>query len=800
MTRLVARLVFIAALLVGERAFAQVLLVTCTGGQCDYKPVASVSIDQAASVRVVAAVKGEVESEVIARGRQTNILRIKGLYRAASGVVHTVSSDLNPTDLAFPVTPSRTARAMPQLYWSESRISYADSAFATEVAVPVDTFAYVLSGASPVVAAGEVFRYQLSHPDWDRRRLDLLRGALRFVEASSTATQLIDALRARIKEVAGQLESTSMDPMSLTRGLREVAGLHGVYSGIVGVAAGDQAGDLLPPRVTELVRMPLIAEALRGADYSDQFLLKLEQMGSARWSVDDLVEKVKVAIGKIVTGRRAIAADHLKAGRYRLGLQTLSYAGRISCDSSLVDESDHARVLFVTSNQIGQMPEYAGPDRVALDQLLRQIDSLDPSRETLILERIRRGEELNASYLPIQLRKAEFFEKVGRYREALETIHDVGLTFRLDPAHLEDYLRLDARIATKFVDVVKRAVSDAGDAFDRLDFPTALERATVGLRADGDHGMLLYYAALSAAFLRQRDQSRELVSRFLERGNLDCVGPTEASRLVELAQVLSAKGVVPAVGGVAHWMSGVSYRPADVFYDPVSLGFLQPVARSTARSGDVNTMFTREDRSLKVKSIVTWLKSPNERDAKDALVFEATPDYGSLSSLVMRKIGGNPLVYWGSSDLDVQLIERFTTKNVARGWAGNPYFHPFIWYGLFLFEFVYDDLGRVTSANPVAEAAGSRPDSASEPLVFKWDGTSYRLLSIAGTRSGYLRTMHYDGRGRLKSETIRSRRGSGSIEYTYAGNSIQLVEAATEDNFFDKRVRRVRFDLGAGIR
>ena len=125
----------------------------------------------------------------------------------------------------------------------------------------------------------------------------------------------------------------------------------------------------------------------------------------------------------------------------------------------------------------------------------------------------------------------------------------------------------------------------------------------------------------------------------------------------------------------------------------------------------------------------------------------------------------HPLTYLTTPTIDVELVTRVTGHQIGRGWAGNPYFHPLIWTGLYLFDLTYDQFGRVSVATPVREETGLRSDPFSEPLQFTWEGDSFRLIQVKGTRSGYLREMHYDKEGRLRSETITYRKNHGVIEY-----------------------------------
>ena len=87
-----------------------------------------------------------------------------------------------------------------------------------------------------------------------------------------------------------------------------------------------------------------------------------------------------------------------------------------------------------------------------------------------------------------------------------------------------------------------------------------------------------------------------------------------------------------------------------------------------------------------------------------------------------------------------------------------------------------------------------RTATVTEPLQFTWQGDSNRLLAIRGVRSGYVRELTYDKQGRLKSEKMKHPKGSGSIEYEYAGESMLPFTAKSDDNFYDKAQRTVQFE------
>ena len=132
------------------------------------------------------------------------------------------------------------------------------------------------------------------------------------------------------------------------------------------------------------------------------------------------------------------------------------------------------------------------------------------------------------------------------------------------------------------------------------------------------------------------------------------------------------------------------------------------------------------------------------------------------------------------------MVEKLTGKSVAVLVAGNPWFNPFVWDGVYEFLAEYDADGRVISTREVGAGAGG-----GRVLDFTWDGI--RLMSIAehGSRDGYRRDMKYNG-DRIVSEAIRSQGKVSKIEYRYQGD--RLVEAECDaDPSLDSRSRHVTF-------
>lgn len=147
------------------------------------------------------------------------------------------------------------------------------------------------------------------------------------------------------------------------------------------------------------------------------------------------------------------------------------------------------------------------------------------------------------------------------------------------------------------------------------------------------------------------------------------------------------------------------------------------------------------------------------------------------------------LTLWNNPRIDTRLAWKVTGKRAAVGFSGNRFFHPFAWDGIHLFEFDYDENGRVLHAWELGESNAVRLD-------FTWDGQ--RLLKITGRDASpaqavqYTRVLNYNG-DRLTSEVITYEGKSSKIEYKYDKQG-RIVEADCDaDHSLDGRSRKAHF-------
>jgi hypothetical protein len=147
------------------------------------------------------------------------------------------------------------------------------------------------------------------------------------------------------------------------------------------------------------------------------------------------------------------------------------------------------------------------------------------------------------------------------------------------------------------------------------------------------------------------------------------------------------------------------------------------------------------------------------------------------------------LTLWNNPRVDTRLAHMVTGKRVAVGFSGNHYFHPFAWDAIHLFEFDYDDQGRVTHAWELDEPNSPRFD-------FAWDGK--RLLAINARTAGvpgtvvYSRTLNYSG-DKLMSEVITQAGKTSHIQYKYNKQGVLIEAECDGDISLDGRSRKVEF-------
>ena len=146
------------------------------------------------------------------------------------------------------------------------------------------------------------------------------------------------------------------------------------------------------------------------------------------------------------------------------------------------------------------------------------------------------------------------------------------------------------------------------------------------------------------------------------------------------------------------------------------------------------------------------------------------------------------LALWNNPRVDTRLAHLVTGKRVAVGFSGNHFFHPFAWDAIHLFEFDYDDEGRVIHAWEIDEVNPPRID-------FAWNGRRLASVTARTNPQGsvvYSRTLNYNG-DRLTGETITHAGKTSHIQYKYNKQGALTEAECDGDISLDGRSRRVEF-------
>jgi hypothetical protein len=790
----------VCALLPSPAVAQEVVVIACPGAEaCVYQPGYAPTLMGQRSVRLFEATRPGSSGH---KGRSVRLANLPGLYREPESGTLRVLHHGEPGAMVAPAKLPRPDLANAASGWT---LEYRPQASSKTVAsVSHEEFVALLRGPALEAAVIEFLKREVQASTPHPRRQSLVAGAVLFTARS-------DALRLWRQELSGVVRHSleaykheTVDPDRMEATLAEGMSALRVLEAIGSEAPEDNVPTQLSAEYERLLQRFSIAQALKTAGLHDAFLEKLNQIGLPRWSRPELVDGWERALEASATDHHQRAVRLLASGQHAAAFDAARLAShRAPCNEEINEFYYRARVEFVNRNLLPTLPEYDSENRTILQQIVRELQSmardpaLTPERVQYVRKRVSEGERLDTGYLPLQLKKAEFLATIGELTASRAVVTQVERSVRLARPDAEEWLNMDASLNANLVTLRQTTEKKVRDHIANGEFKEALDAAEVGLSADPDSQRFLYYSAVAAAVLRQHEKVRQFVQRYLRPIAADCGGDPDArATLLELVRRHAPATATPLAGAHApNWMSGERYAPGEAFYDPVSGSLNSRMVSSVGAKGSHTTGSEFRWEGFLATSIVTFTgSSPGAR----RILLELEPVYNQ-PAVYMTGIGPRansegrrrvmPLRYLNSPEFDPLLAARFTDELSLRGWAGNPFFHPFLWNDIFLFDLVYDEFGRIKEAIPVA-ADASRPVSEfSERLAFTWEGSSKRLLAISGAR--YRREMFYDDRGRLVFERVTHPAGKGRIDYSYEGHSKEPIRITCEDNFYDRSRRNV---------
>jgi hypothetical protein len=801
-------------------AQAEDLLISCNGQiSCSFRSVSTVGVQRKDSVRL-SALENAGNDVLLRKSSAVKLSSLPGLYRDVNtGVVRVLDLNSHLGDVVLPPDLPKGKSLTAASVWTGVSIEYAEVPNAkARTPLPSDQFVALLREADAETQAVRFIQTQVAVNPAQPIVDSLISGFLRFAPGSRALRSWQDQLRSEMRERLALFKAEKGDPTSLEATLDRGIAVMQVYRRI---AVNNSDDDRLQAELVKerrlLTQRLTIASSLQKAGLDDAYLDKLRQLGLVSWSRPEVRSGLEKAVLTSSGVHHQISLDLRNAKHYERAVEEARLASQtLPCDQKLQDDYYLLRTEAVQEKAIPVAKEYAGEHKSRLEQIVRELaavgeaGSLNPEREEYFRKRIADGEQLDKNYLPLLLRKAEFLKSLGEISAAREVVVRVETLVQLDLREAREWLKLDADLNTALATTRQSSEKRTSELFANAAFKDVLREAAIGLRADPENIVLLYRSALAAAILRDDVKARQFASDFLRLTSVGCsAGNYDPKLLMDLYRFHSDAPLSNQVGSIPHWISGQPYAEGDLFYDPISGGFVPHMLSSVSKETVTSLLWDGFMAvSITTARVSSQAASAGQAPAPSIPLFVAEPTYDrqrfrmtgiSSRASVAQDKNVIPLHFLNSPDFDVRLAERLMgkafpatdLKSQTRGWAGNPFFHPFLWTGIFVFDLQYDDQGRIRQAIPVNLDA-SRPTSAfSETLNFSWEGNSTRLLSIKGSK--YSRTMTYDGKGRLVEEKISYAGGKGTIKYSYVGNSMQLRLAVCEDNFFDRTERSVLF-------
>lgn len=786
------------------------VLISCPGkGPCLYRRAFLVAVQGKNGVRSIG-IQSAGDPQLLRKARSVALKSLSGLYREPkSGMVRALGRDWRAEEVVIPPKlPGGSFTASSA--WEGVPIEYREQIKSKSIStVPSDQFVAALNDPNLESAVVNLMRTEVKAAEAHPRQQDLLSGALQFAAGSESLQTWRAEIRGKMRESLRSFKAVNVEPTRLEAVLEEGLAAMRIYQMIA--AKGEEELALQQELTAEHLKLDTrfaIADVLKRAGLHDPFLEKMKQIGIVRWSRPVLVAGIGPSFQASAEWHNKRAEELFAAKEYARAFDEAQIASaNAPCNPAINENFYNIRIDFVSKNINPIAQEALNENRTYLQQIVRQVEEAGQkgqyTREDIayVLKCIEDGEKRDNNYLPLQLKKAEFLANIGELASAQNVVTRIERTVGMDGTQKEGWLKLDANLRGKLNTTLQRTLNMVKEHFENERYKEALAEVVNGLKADPTNPRLLYYGAMAAAIVRDKPRTMDYLQKYLQLDNLGCMEiPDATKKLLDLFRRMEA--IPPsgpaADGKIPHWMSGEGYAEGEVYYDPYSGGFHPHVLNSISAKGPTVSSTEFRWEGYMVTSITT--SSGSNLSSARSIELELEPKYNQ-ERLVMTDIGPKAnsagerrltaLRYLNCPDMDLRLASTVSGNAKTRGWAGNPFFHPFLWKEIFVFDLVYDELGRIKEAIPAVTDVKRPRSQFSESLKFIWDGNSNRLLSIRGAK--YRRDMIYDREGRLIREKITYPKGSGTIEYEYTGKNRQPRSAKCEDNFYDKLNRFVQF-------
>jgi hypothetical protein len=631
-----------------------------------------------------------------------------------------------------------------------------------------------------------------------------------FEERMSMLVGLAGSVTGAPSDKLKQLLLTEMETANqrLSAGTARYSDLeHGLqYEGISAKAYPDDerqkaARTALLEKKAWLIQRMAILKAFAAGELWDALLDKYGEFDRYDNSFEDIRKLRDKALVESTNQHRSEGQRLYEAKKFSLALGELKLAQLRSPGNKeiadLIEEvkTENDRII---AGETGSKPvDPKSPQQTRITTLLAAAKSYIGAKKWEEAEReLRQAEALDKKSYRILFVRAKLLEAQGKLPEALKMLDKYAQLVTADDdvtAGADLRGTVNAELSSQSESLkgsIEKAEADG-------DYPQARDSAQAGAALDPTNLYFLLHAGRDNAILRDRDTAKRQFEEYLK---LSQTSGSDAKQRAEVYNYIAAlKVTIPEPQGKPNWYSGYK-SPAGLFYCPVSLMPNAHAAEVKASrkqtvsyqwNGDqlaaVHTR-TQEQGSSDVNIFFDYFKDRNSvrRVAKEPFTDKEEPALPRFTP--SGPVGAGKGAYTALLNhpvIDPLMVERLTGKRVATVVAGNQYFHPFVWDGIYRFLVEYDDQGRVKSATRL-EDSGPGP----RILDFRWDGL--RLVEIAERGAeGYRRTMTYAG-DQLTGEIISFRGRNSKIEYKYRGD--QLAEAnCGDDASIDGRSRHVTF-------
>ena len=631
-------------------------------------------------------------------------------------------------------------------------------------------------------------------------RMSLLIGVAASV-AGAPGTKLQQMLLSPMTTLNQQLGAGIAHYSDLQRGLQYAAVSEKAYPND---DSQKKAREALREKLAWLDQRMAILKAFAAGEQWDAFLDKYGEF--ERWdnSFDDLRKLRETAFQQSTGQHRAEGMRLYQAKQFAQALKELKLAQqRTPSDKAIAalveevgieEERDYSKLVKP------QAVDLTAPLQVRITRYLNDAENyITNDRLKEAADQLTSAEALDQASPRIMYVRAELLQANKELQKALDMLdaYSRRVTSQED---IDKGEKLRSAIGIKLKVTKENLKTAILKAEADNDYPTAMSDAEQGVGFDPQDLDFLLHAGTNGIILRRTADAQKWLNQYLQLSQGPGNDPKIRQQVYDMIAFTQLK--TPAPTGNPNWFSGYK-SPAGVFYCPESL---VPNPRIAEIKGSHNLTVAYEwnqDALTKVTSselnahnvpVSTTVYFDYFKDRKAVRrvgtePFASTEDPGTPRFTPAGPVGPGKGAYVALPNhpvVDPLMVERLTGKPVATIVAGNLYFNPFVWTGVYSFLAEYDDQGRVKSAHQIGVAAGQTP----KDFDFKWDGP--RLTEIAERGgSGYRRTMAY-ANGKLAGETILFGGKSVKIDYKYQGD--QLVEANSgDDASIDGRSRRVTF-------